>query len=288
MASREYSTGLAGLRVLSFESRRAQEMAKLIASYGGEAIVAPAMREVPLESNADALAFVRGLLQSEFDTVILLTGAGVRLLARLAETICSPAEFTNALGRLTLVARGPKPAAALKELGLAAMVTIPEPSTWRDLLQVLDSNEASLPLRDRRVAVQEYGTPNAELLAGLAERGAQVTRVPLYQWALPEDLKPLESAIESLISRSVDLVLFTSSAQLLHLLRIAARLRREPELRRSFAQVVVGSIGPTTSETLRAHGVEPDFEPPHPKMGFLINEAAQRAAALLRQRRSPG
>lgn len=288
MASHEHSAGLAGLRVLSFEGRRAQEMAKLIASYGGEAIVAPAMREAPLESNADGLAFVRGLLQGEFDIVILLTGAGVRLLARLAEKICSPAEFTKALGRIALVARGPKPAAALKELGLAATVTIPEPSTWRDLLQVLDSNEASLALRDRRVAVQEYGTPKAELLAGLAERGARVTRVPLYEWALPEDLGPLESAIEDLTLRRIDLVLFTSSAQLLHLLRIAARMGREPELRRSFAHVVVGSIGPTTSETLQAHGIQPDFEPPHPKMGFLINEAAQRAAALLRQKRPPG
>ena len=66
-------------------------------------------------------------------------------------------------------ARGPKPVAALKELGIAPVVTAPEPNTWRELLSALDENRSTLPLKDKRVAVQEYGAPNAELLAGLAE-----------------------------------------------------------------------------------------------------------------------
>ena len=52
---------LTGLRVVSFESRRAAEMAKLIQNYGGQPLVAPSMREVPLESNVDARDFCRGL-----------------------------------------------------------------------------------------------------------------------------------------------------------------------------------------------------------------------------------
>ena len=88
METARTSTGFAGLRVLSLESRRAAEMAKLISTYGGNAMVAPSMREIPLESNKEAQAFTRELLEGGFDMVILLTGVGTRALARVAETVC--------------------------------------------------------------------------------------------------------------------------------------------------------------------------------------------------------
>jgi uroporphyrinogen-III synthase len=285
MEERGKSGGLAGLRVLSLESRRAPEMAKLIENYGGRAIVAPSMREVPLESNTEALEFARTLAANGFDTVIFLTGVGTRALARVVETIYPLEEFAVELRRLTVVARGPKPVAALKELGVPVTIAVPEPNTWRDLLRALDERTDLAALKGRRVAVQEYGASNAELLAGLAERGAQVTRVPVYQWALPEDTGPLRAAVEAIARGEIDMALFTTSIQVAHLLRIAREMKMEPELRRGFARIVVGSIGPMTSEELREQGFSADFEPAHPKMGFLVNEAAQRGAGLLKEKR---
>ncbi len=278
-------SGLAGLRVLSLESRRAAEMAKLIENYGGRAIVAPSMREVPLESNTEALEFARRLAAGEFDMVIFLTGVGTRALARVVETIYPVEQFAEALRKVTVVARGPKAVAALKEMSVPVAIAAPEPNTWRDLLRTLDEKADTAPLKDRRVAVQEYGASNSELLAGLAERGAQVTRVPVYQWALPEDTGPLRAAVEAIACGEVDVALFTTSVQVAHLLRIAREMGREQELRRAFARIVVGSIGPVTSEELREQGLAADFEPAHPKMGFLVNEAAQRAAELLNRKR---
>ena len=89
METRTPLAGFAGLRVLSLESRRAPEMAKLIATYDGVAQVAPSMREIPIESNTEAQEFVRALLAGRFDLLILLTGVGTRALARVAETVCS-------------------------------------------------------------------------------------------------------------------------------------------------------------------------------------------------------
>jgi uroporphyrinogen-III synthase len=285
MAEQAKPEGLGGLRVLALESRRAAEMAKLIASYGGQAIVAPSMREVPIEANTEALDFARTLAAHGFDMVILLTGVGTRALARVVETVYPREQFVVALSRIAIVARGPKPVAALKELGVPVTISVPEPNTWRDLLGALDANRDSLPLDGLRVAVQEYGKPNAELLAGLLERGARVTRVPVYQWALPEDTGPLRAAVESLARGEVDVALFTTSIQVDHLLRIARETNREANVRRAFARIVVGSIGPVTSHELREEGILPDFEPPHPKMGFLVNEAAQRATVLLAEKR---
>jgi uroporphyrinogen-III synthase len=279
------SDGLAGLRVVSFESRRAAEIAKLIASYGGLPIVAPSMQEVPLESNTAALAFARTLVEGGFAMVIFLTGVGTRALTRVVETVYPRERVVAALGRVAVVARGPKPVAALKEWGVPVTLVVPEPNTWRELLRALDEQADALSLKGRSIAVQEYGSANPELLAGLAERGAVVTRVPVYEWALPDDTGPLRAAIQTIAREEADIALFTTSVQVVHLLRVAEELDLGEAVRRAFSRIVVGSIGPMTSEVLRQHGLPVNFEPARPRMGFLVNEAAQRGHELLARKR---
>jgi len=279
--------GFAGLRVLSLESRRAQEMAKLIESNGGKATVAPSMREIPLASNTQAIAFGRKLSEGGFDIVIFLTGVGTRALTRVVETTYPVEQFVAALRKLTIVARGPKPVAALKELGVPVTVAVPEPNTWRDLLRTLDDKAASVPLKGRRVAVQEYGTSNPELLSGLSDRGAQVTRVPVYEWGLPEDVEPLRAAVTSIARDEFDVILFTTGIQVSHLFQVAAEMNQENPMRRGLSKMLIASIGPVTSERLNEFGLRADIEPTHPKMGYLVNETAQRSTDVLRQKRNP-
>src|SRR5260370_16509775 len=102
-------SGFAGLRVLALESRRAPELAKLISSYGGEPVVAPAMREVPLESNKEALAFAAALLAGEFDMVIFLTGVGARALLSVVETAYNREDYIPFLQPLNLLPPRPNP-----------------------------------------------------------------------------------------------------------------------------------------------------------------------------------
>jgi uroporphyrinogen-III synthase len=262
-------------------------MASLISSYGGLAMSAPSMREVPLDSNPDAIAFSDALERDEFDLVILLTGVGTRALVAVVDRVKGSRDaFVTALGRTRIVARGPKPVSVLREFGLTPWLTAPEPNTWREVLAVLDANQHEFPLPGRRVAVQEYGASNPDLLAGLESRGARVTRVPVYQWALPEDLAPLQAAVRAIADRQVDVALFTTATQVVHLLKIAETMNLGDAVRRGLATCVVASIGPTTSEEMREQGIAPDLEPTHPKMGFLVREAAERAAGILRAKRS--
>jgi len=278
----------AGLRVLALESRRPAELAKLISNYGGEPVIAPAMREVPLDSNREALSFAEALLAGEFDIVILLTGVGTRAVFDVAETKYRREDLVSALKRTKVVPRGPKPIAVLRELGVAPALIVPEPNTWRELLHSLDEAEkSSLEFRvgGARIALQEYGIPNPELIAGLTQRGAIVTRVPVYRWALPEDVARLQSAIEELAAGKFHAVLFTTGIQAAHLFQVAVEMKMEEAMRRELARTVVCSIGPSTSEELERQGVRPDLEPSHPKMGFLVKEAAEQAATLLRKKR---
>ncbi len=277
-------TGLTGLKVVTFESRMATAMADMITRQGGTPIPAPAVREVPLEDNPAALQFATELLAGRIDTVVLLTGVGTRALVAAVETAFPRAEFLAALGRIPTVVRGPKPQAVLRELGVPIALAVPEPNTWRELLSALD--EAAIPLQGRRVAVQEYGRSNPELLAGLEARGASVMQVPVYRWALPEDRGPLQRAIMAIIERQIDVVLFTTSVQVDHLLQVAAEAGLEESLRAALPDTVVASIGPTCSETLREHGLIVDLEPEHPKMGHLVMIAARHAHALRRIKRA--
>ena len=259
--------------VLVLESRRSKELAALVTNYGGTPITAPALREVPLDSNPEALSFADALLRGDFDLVILLTGVGTRALLEVVETKHVRADFVGALKKTKVVPRGPKPLGVLRELGVTPWVTVPEPNTWRELLAAIDANES---LKDKRVAVQEYGVSNSDLIDGLTSRGAQVTSVPVYRWALPEDLEPLKTAIASLADGRVDVALFTTGMQAVHLLQVAETMGKRDAVVNALKKMVVASIGPTTSDSLRDAGVTPTFEASHPKMGFLVREAAER------------
>jgi uroporphyrinogen-III synthase len=274
-----------GLHVLSFESRRSAGMAALIANYGGQPVSAPALREVPIESNSDAIGFADALIRGEIDLVILLTGVGTRALIALADKWRDRAAFVRALADTRVAARGPKPVAALREIDLTPWVVAPEPNTWRELLAALDGKASEFQLRNARVAVQEYGASNPQLLDGLAERGAVVTRVPVYRYALPDDTAPLQHAARAVADGQIDVALFTTSMQVVHLLEIARQHNLEHGLRQGLQSMAVASIGPTTSDELREQGITIDIEASHPKMGFLVREAAERAGAILRLKR---
>ena len=279
-----------GLEVVAFESRHAKEMAALITRYGGVPRVAPALQEVPLAENAAALEFGAELLAGGLDAVIFMTGVGTRRLFEVMQTRYDREKIVQALAGITVVARGPKPTKVLREFLVPITVTVPEPNTWREILQELDENPNGFTLAGSRVAVQEYGVPNEPFLAALKSRGVEVRRVPVYQWMLPADVQPLREAIHALVDGRVQVALFTNAAQVEHLLRVAADDGMKDGLLEALGKVVVASIGPTCSETLVEHEIAIDLEPAHPKMGPLVQETAEHAKEILRKKsevRSP-
>lgn len=248
------------------ESRRAKEMEELLRRNGLDAFVAPSVREVGLEENSEAVAFGAGLAAGQFEAVICLTGVGVRRLAELL------GDGFAAIGGVVTIARGPKPARALRDLGVEPTEVAPDPATYRELLAIVARRA------ERRVAVQEYGRPDERLLTGLAELGCTVTRVPVYQWALPTDTGPLEEAVRRIAAGEAEIVVFTASVQWEHLHEVAARMSVDLEPRLKAVKLV--SIGPTMTETVRAAGYEPWLEASPPKLGVLIHELARMIKAF--------
>ncbi|PYV76140.1 MAG: hypothetical protein DMG97_04925, partial [Acidobacteria bacterium] len=215
--------GFNGQRVLSFESRRAEEIAKLIRNNGGEPIIAPSTREVQTPNEGEQ-KLIRGILNHEFDAVIFMTGVGSRALVQAAESICPRDEFLAVLRQTRVVSRGPKPAAAMREFNVPVTLAVPEPNTWREIVKALYDNAANVPLTGKRIAVQEHGEPSPELYAALRDHGAEVVAVRVYRWELPEDTGPLKNAIRQLTEGAVDVVLITSSVQYVHAAQVAAEM----------------------------------------------------------------
>jgi uroporphyrinogen-III synthase len=275
--------GFNGLRVLSFESRRAKEIAQLISNNGGVPIVAPSTREVQTP-NEEERHLIQGILDHKFDAIIFMTGVGSRALVQASEAVCAREEFFAALTCTRVIVRGPKPAAAMRDFGVPVALAVPEPNTWREIVKALDENSDKIPLKGRRIAVQEHGEPSPELYAALRERGAEVVPVRVYRWELPEDAGPLKDAIRALVESKVDVVLFTSSVQFVHATRIAAEMGMAKQFKNALNRTVIASIGPIASATLRENGIKVDLEPSHPKMGFLVKEAAEKSAGLMKKK----
>jgi uroporphyrinogen-III synthase len=270
----------AGLRVLSLESRRAKEMEALIVREDGVPFVAPSVKERAVDDDMAAVRFVEQLEADEFDMVICTTSVGLVLLRDTVAKTMPLERLSAALRRVTIVSRGPKPVGVLKALDVPIHIMIPEPNTWKEIV------EAVADRQECRIAVQEYGRPNVEMNQALERTGATVTPVALYRWELPDDVGPLREAARRLASHQFDVVLFTSSIQLDHLMEIAGALGLDQDVRQCLTEdVVVASIGPVMTSALSAHGHPPDVIPKHPKMWALVKAASEEAASVLARKR---
>ena len=276
--------GLEGLTVAAFESRMASEMTQLITRFGGTPLVAPSMQEIPLEDNAQALEFGEQLMAGDIQLLVFLTGVGTRTLIDVLETRWSQADILKAVSTLTLVVRGPKPLAVLKSLGLTPQLIVPEPNTWEDVLTTLDIHYPK-GLAHVTVGLQEYGVANPELIEGLTTRGAQVVRIPIYRWTLPDDIGPLQQVMEKILAQEVDIMLLTNAVQFDHMLKMLPEESDRQKLQQAMTRMVIGSIGQITSARLRDQHFPVDFEPSHPKMGTLVKEASQQAKEILKKKR---
>jgi len=271
-----------GVTVGAFESRRADEMARLIEKAGGVSRVSPSMREVALDDQTQAVDFANRIITGQVDIMIVTTGVGFRHWIDAVERKVDIQRFTHALTDMTTIARGPKAAAAMRKAGITPTHSVPEPNTWREVLQVVDTQ---VPVAGQSVGVQEYGKTNPSLIAGLEARGARVASLSVYRWDLPEQLDQIEANVRDLAERKIEVVLFTSAQQVTNLFKVASQLDMAVEVREGLRAAVIASIGPTTSEMLRDSELPVDLEPAHAKMGQLVQAAAQKCEQILRRKR---
>ena len=281
---------LDGKTIAFVEARMSSELAGLIRRHGGVPYPAPVLQEIYLKDSPEVQQLIADTCAGRIDAVALLTGVGTQALVETAAAMGRQAEFIQALDKLTVIARSPKPARVLRRHQIHIDLMPPEPFTTADLINSLDAWDLS----GKVMAVQHYGGPNRPLVQRLRERGAEVREVTLYNWGLPQDQAPVLAMIDELTQGRIDAIAFTSQPQVGNLLTIAADAGKEPALRQSLGSklklaptaepttepaaapgAVVASVGPVCSRRLREAGIAVDVEPEHPHMGNLVLALAE-------------
>ena len=246
---------LAGRTVAVPETRELEVFASLLERRGARVLRCPlvAIRDAP--DPAPVLAFAAQLAAGQFDDLILTTGEGLRrILGCLAQHRPALREpFMGALGAVRKITRGPKPARALRELGLKSDLAAAQPTTAGIIASL--GGEA---LRGRRIAVQLYGRePNLPLVDFLTGAGAQVSTVAPYVYADAADDAAVRALIARLQAGGVDAIAFTSTPQVERLFAVGP----DAEVRRALQATLVAAVGPIVAEALRRHGVEARLMP---------------------------
>jgi uroporphyrinogen-III synthase len=253
------------------EHRFTKEFSTLFERLGATVYACPLLQEKPVENKEELQEFVRRVIAGTLDLMIFLTGVGARFLVAEAESMGLKDEFLNALSKVTIVVRGPKPVAALRQLGVHIDV-IPENPTTEGVIEALRTRE----LQGRHVGVQLYGTPNPQLVSALEGKGAKVTPVQVYAYGTASDLTAVSALIGRMLDGQIRVVAFTSAPQVQILFDFAAQLDLVEPLERALrTAIVIASIGEVTSRALAKRNLTPAIVPAQTKMGALVQEVAK-------------
>jgi uroporphyrinogen-III synthase len=191
-----------------------------------------------------------------------------------AESWGSGDSLVDTLGKAQVFARGPKAASVAHTAGLEVACRAPSERLEEVIRLLLEE-----PIRGARIAYQEHGDDVAAALAQLTDAGAELTRVPVYRWILPDDVAPAQRLVEGVISGRVHAVTFTSAPAVRNCFAIARRVGRIDELRYAFAtRVRVACVGPVCAEQALDDGIVDPIVPAKARLGLLVRALCDHLA----------
>ncbi len=241
---------LAGRRIAILEHRELDRLGHMLEAQGAATLRCPLVQIVDAPEAAPVLAWIERFVARPPDDLVLLTGEGLRRLCGFAERAGCADVFRTTLGRVRTLTRGPKPAQALRRLGLAPGLRAQRPTT-DGVIAVLAQQGVS----GRRVGVQLYPEAPPTLVDYLNGAGAQPDPVCPYAYAADVDDAAVLALIEAMARGSVDVVAFTSGAQVGRLYAAARAAGAEPRLAAALRQTMIAAVGPVVAAELQRHGL---------------------------------
>lgn len=241
---------LAGRKIAVPETRELDVFAAMLERRGATVLRCPLVAILDAPDPQPVLAWVRRFNAAECDYLILLTGEGLRRIIACIDRHdpALKATFLEQLARVRKVTRGPKPARALRELGLKPEIAAESPTTAGVIASL--ANEA---LTGKVVGVQLYGTePNLPLRDALNDAGAQVLAVAPYIYANKADDGAVTALLQQMVAGDVDIIAFTSTPQIERLFAVGPA----DLVKQALERVEVAAIGPVVADALARHGVK--------------------------------
>jgi uroporphyrinogen-III synthase len=247
---------LIGRRIAVPETREAERLAAMLREQGAEVLSCPLVGIVDPADPAPVDAWLDRFAANPFDDLVLYTGEGLYRLWERSRRSGIEAAFLNVLGKTRKITRGPKPARALRQLGLKPDLRA-EPATTEGLVALLSAH----PLMDRRVGVQLYPAADDRLLALLREAGAIPDPVVPYDYVSQAEDRRVAALIDEMAEGRVDAIAFTSASQIRRICEVARAGQRDDRLRSGFQRTAIAAVGPVVEAELRRRGVAPTIVP---------------------------
>lgn len=241
-----------GLNIALPESRQLDVLANLFIKRGASLLRCPLVSIIDSPNTVLIENWLKDFINTPPDIFIVLTGEGIKRLSSFAEKSGLLEEWSQALTKVHIVARGPKPNRALKLLDLEADELALEPTT-DGMIKTLEAKKLS----GLRISVQLYGEdPNKKLQNYLDKRKVSYNLVAPYVYASDVDTENVVDLIEKLADNKFDLICFTSKAQYHRLEAVAKKFDLVEMLKKGLQQTKIVAIGPVVAEQLTADGHE--------------------------------
>lgn len=266
---------LQGRTIAVPETRELEVFAAMLERRGATVVRCPLVGIQDAPNPEPVLQWSRRFATGVCHDLILLTGEGLRRILscmdRNEPELRAP--FLAALERARKITRGPKPARALRELGMKPDIAAVSPTTEGVIESLRNEN-----LTGRRIGLQLYGTePNRPLVQFLESAGAEVMTVAPYVYADAADDATVRSLLERMAAGEVDAIAFTSTPQVERLFAVGpAEL-----VKRALDKTTVAAVGPVVADTLTGHGIQVELMPAE---SFFLKPLTSTLEAALARR----
>lgn len=249
MKQRE-NDSLRGRRIVMPESRELDRFSAMLETYGATVLRCPLILVRPLHETSAVDSWLERLIAGRHHFLAFYTGEGVTHLTARAEQLGRLEEVVAAFANARKIARGPKPGAALRKLGLTPDLLTEKPTT-EGLLETFEK----LSLQGTCVGVQLYpGAPTDLLSDALHGVGAEFDPVLPYRYDSDQQDDEVASLIREMAQGRVDLIAFTSKLQVKRLQEVAERKGLSTQLKHSLDATTVAAVGPVAARAVEAAG----------------------------------
>lgn len=249
---------LAGFRVAVCEFREQDRLAHLLESQGADVLSCPLVASTEADDPAAVERWLQDLVDGVIQACVFFTGEGVARILGVADTIGMRPALLAALSKVVTVTRGPKPARVLREAGILPThpADVPTAQGVLDALRSLDLGQAT-------IGVQLYPRPTSgkRIVQQLKNEGFCVREVWPYKYAPVSDERTFRELTTRLVSGNIDVIVFTSRAQVDALYVAAARVDLRSAVEAGLLRTRIAAVGPVVAATLRSHGLRPSIVP---------------------------
>ena len=280
---------LCGITVAITSSRRASELASLVRRFGGIPYIAPTIgirnNNPP---NSECIKFIEIIRNERIHYFVFMTGVGVFNLFQNIQKLHQLETVIEKLRNTVVIARSNKPAMELRKFGIRTNL-VPNINTIEGILNLL----GNFDIKNKNIGILWHGDYSHSFREKIESLGSKVFEFSSYTYStslgktnasmlkemgydyVPPSEEKIGRLIEDIMAGTIDTITFTSPPAVKEFFEFAKRNNQIHALKEKLNHdLLVVSVGPSTSKMLATFHVLVDVMPATYRMGSMVKELA--------------